>query len=390
MSPRPRRRTSCMSRCRSTRRIRGARHADARAGASTHVLFIDVQEVPTVQVPVALHVSGSFDPSQPDVPATQTPVHAPFTHVLPIDVHDVPVTQVPLALQVCVSFDASQPAAPEVQEPVHAPLTHVWPLLVQSVTTVHAPAALHVSVSFEPSSWSAPARTRPCTTRSRTSCCCSCTRCPPSRPPLRRTSRVWFGGRASLPGAHDPCTSRHARRVAGRARGADRPGPRRAAGLGIVRPVAVGLTRGADARARAAHARLVAGGARGACRPGPGRAARLGWFEPEQLVWPGAHDPGARPAHARLVAARAARSGDPVARSNRRSRSRSTRSQPIAPATQVPMQDPATQVELVHALPAFCHDAVHAGSGAAGRCIALPGGARARAHAARRRSSSSR
>src|ERR1700733_9358154 len=61
----------------------------------THVWLLVVHEVPTVHVPVALHVSVWFDAVQPSVPATHVPVHAPLTHVCVLAVQEVPTTQLP-------------------------------------------------------------------------------------------------------------------------------------------------------------------------------------------------------------------------------------------------------------------------------------------------------
>ncbi len=47
----------------------------------THVSLLLVHDVPTTQLPEALHVSTSFDASQPTVPATQVPTQEPPTHV---------------------------------------------------------------------------------------------------------------------------------------------------------------------------------------------------------------------------------------------------------------------------------------------------------------------
>jgi hypothetical protein len=91
----------------------------------THVLLLAVHEVPTVQVPVELHVCGWFDPEQFVCPGAQTPAHAPLTQVSLLLVQDVPTTQLPEALHVWTSFDPSQPTEPATQFPTQEPPTHV-------------------------------------------------------------------------------------------------------------------------------------------------------------------------------------------------------------------------------------------------------------------------
>lgn len=84
-----------------------------------------MHEVPAVQVPVALHVCGWFEPEQLVWPGAHTPVHDPPTHVLLLLVQLVPTTQLPFESQVSVWFDAVQPIAPATQVPMQDPPTQV-------------------------------------------------------------------------------------------------------------------------------------------------------------------------------------------------------------------------------------------------------------------------
>jgi hypothetical protein len=102
---------------------------------------------------VALHVCTSFDPSHRVWPGAQLPEHAPFTHVLLLDVHDVPTVHVPVELQVSGWLVPVQATAPATHVPAQLPLTQVCVLAVQDVPVTHAPVALHVWTSFDPSHW---------------------------------------------------------------------------------------------------------------------------------------------------------------------------------------------------------------------------------------------